>query len=1154
MKKTFLTSMLACIALAWPCNMLADNVYTIYPVPQEQIKVNENPWWDGGKYEVVCEEGIDRATKVRLLNILFASGAAAPGWDAPTDFDALVDAIPTKATGTQWPVIYLGINGSGGAADVKATKKGLSRDIFTLEGKYDRHLLSISNSGDEYNSADFIILGEHTDAVFHGLASLEQIFEQRESADKIQAVTIYDYADQQSRGLVEGYYGYPYTIAVKKDLMRFMMRYKMNTYLYGAKSDPYHSQYWKQPYPTTLTDEQVKNGWLSQDMVREISSVSAETKVNFIWAIHPGNDFTGSSTVIGDIMGKFEKMYSLGVRQFAVFVDDVSVPGDAETHKLNANRLTQLQREIEAKWNAEGTAAADTVKPVHFVPQVYASSFVNADVRRSFFNALSTVPANVTIYTTGWGVWTVPNSNDLKVVKDDLGRNVAWWWNYPCNDNADGQIYPMDTYSNFYDLPAVDANARLESNLQHGLGIVSNPMQQGEVSKTALFSVADYAWNNSGFDNTESWNASFKAVVKNEEVAKAYQTLAYYLRYNDPEELQTAINSYKNTLKNGKPQPDALNAKMDEILQACNILVRLKDSDVESDRLLYTDLAPWLLKLQQMATGVKELLAVASMSDDDNEKWEKFVPALKGIEALETDERYTAFALEGMGNGISVSQRQSQPGQLHLYPFVKEFKTLALGNFFTPKAGDEVLTNVEGIRAIKGTGTGIVYLTMPNTTLNKGEYIGLTLGTAMQCKSVTLDATLLESVSLIYSSNGKEWVRVKSASEVPSVIKHIAFINESDEPQKISLTKTKFCINLPTLPKVSSSSAPATNFWENHNAGFFVDGDYTTFCTLNRNQQNGDAYTVVLASATAITDVRVAVGTTNGDYMNTGKVQVSSDGKTWKDLKVKGTNQTTFGISKMQTLSPDVKYIDMDGAGIEAKYVRLYVQSANTSKWLRLYEIEVNKQGLLAAAEHVCIDGTGAEMQQLSDGKGHTSVADAVSALTYRFQQIHPLTSVRIYRDASVEAASAEIKVTLDGETWTTVGTLSGYVTEINFATMPWALAMKIEWNGAAPAIYEIVEEVDKTQVPTITDIKSVEAVSAQMPVFKNGRLHLSASQGLKQVKLYSADGKLLVQQSCGGSHEAMLAVPAAQPGSIILVQVQEQNGRTSAYKIVAGR
>lgn len=1154
MKKTFLISVLACMALAWPSKMHADNVYTIYPVPQEQIKVNENPWWDGGKYEVVCEEGIDRATKVRLLNILFASGATAPGWNASEDFDALVDAIPTKATGTKWPVIYLGINGSGGAADAKATEKGLSREVFTQEGKYDRHLLSISNSGDEYNSADFIILGEHTDAVFHGLASLEQIFEQRESMGEIQAVTIYDYADQQSRGLVEGYYGYPYTIAVKKDLMRFMMRYKMNTYLYGAKSDPYHSQYWKDAYPTTLTDEQVKNGWLSQDMVREISSVSAETKVNFIWAIHPGNDFTGSSTVINDIMGKFTKMHALGVRQFAVFVDDVSVPGDAATHTLNANRLTQLQREIEAKWNAEGAVATDTVKPVHFVPQVYASSFVNADVRRSFFNALSTVPANVTIYTTGWGVWTVPNSSDLKVVKDDLGRNVAWWWNYPCNDNADGQIYPMDMYSNFYDLPAVDSNARLESNLQHGLGIVSNPMQQGEVSKTALFSVADYAWNNSGFNNSQSWNASFKAIVKNEEVAKAYQTLSYYLRYNDPEALQTAINAYKNTLKNGNPQPDALNATMDEVLEACRLLATLENSETESDRLLYTDLAPWLLKLQQMASGVKQLLAVASMSNDDNTKWENYVPALKDIEALETDERFTAFALEGMGNSISVSQRQSQPGQLHLYPFVKEFKTLALGDFFTPKAGDEILTNVDGIRAIKGTATGAAYLTMPSTTLNKGQYIGLTLGTAMQCKSITLDESLLQNFSLIYSSNGKTWTRVNSAAEVPSVIKHIAFINESDEPQKLALNNKKFCVNLPTLPKVSSSSAPETNFWENHNASLFVDGDYTTFCTLNRNQQQGDAYTVTLAAASAITDVRVAVGTTNGDYMNTGKVQVSADGKKWTDLKVKGTSQTSFGISKMTTLSPDVKYIDMDGAGIEAKYVRLYVQGANTSKWLRLYEIEINKQGLLEAAEHACTDGTGAEMATLSDGLGYTGSADAVSALTYRFQQIYPLTRVLIYQDGSAKGGNAEVLVTTDGETWTSAGTLSGSVTEIDFSSKPWALAMKIEWSGSAPAIYEIVEETDKTQTPTITDIKDVELSATAVPVFKNGRLHLTSAQGVKHIHLYGADGKLLAQQACGGSHEVALTVPGVSAGNILLVRVVEQGGASSVHKIVVGR
>lgn len=116
-------------------------------------------------------------------------------------------------------------------------------------------------------------------------------------------MVIDDYADQRQRGIVEGYYGYPYSVAVKKDLMRYMMRLKMNTYLYGAKSDPYHSSNWKEAYPASITEEQERGGWLSQDMVRKLAEESQQTKVNFIWAIHPGNNFVGSGTVVSDIMG-----------------------------------------------------------------------------------------------------------------------------------------------------------------------------------------------------------------------------------------------------------------------------------------------------------------------------------------------------------------------------------------------------------------------------------------------------------------------------------------------------------------------------------------------------------------------------------------------------------------------------------------------------------------------------------------------------------------------------------------------------------------------------------------------------------------------------------------------------------------------------------
>ena len=137
-------------------------------------------------------------------------------------------------------------------------------------------------------------------------------------------------------------------------------------------------------------------------------------------------------------MGKFEKMHELGVRQFGVFVDDVSVPSSDSDLQLNASRLTELQKAIEAKWNTPDAAPADTVRPLHFVPQIYCRGFASSeDQYARFFRALSETPQNVVIYTTGWGVWSVPNNSDFAMPKGYLGRSVAWWWNYPCNDNAD---------------------------------------------------------------------------------------------------------------------------------------------------------------------------------------------------------------------------------------------------------------------------------------------------------------------------------------------------------------------------------------------------------------------------------------------------------------------------------------------------------------------------------------------------------------------------------------------------------------------------------------------------------------------------------------------------------------------------------------------
>lgn len=621
----------------------ARSVYDIYPVPHEQVATAGTCSFTP-TVSVVAEKGIDNATKARLVDVL-------------SDHCLKAEFAKKPAKGNA--AIYLGVNGSKGSADKLGKKLALKRDIFS-NGKYDRHILSLTSAG---GNAQLVILGENTNAVFFGIASLEQMLDRGNG--NLPCVTLYDYADIKDRGVIEGYYGMPYSLDVTKDLLKFMMRYKMNSYMYGAKSDAYHSQYWEKPYPTTLDDEQKSMGCFTSNDMKEICKVSAATKVNFIWAIHPGQAFTGKDdNVIDRIMGKFELMHGLGVRQFAVFVDDVGVPTDAPTLALNARRLTDLQNAMDRKWNFQGAEPADTLKPLHFVPQLYAYGWEKPEVRTNFYKALSNTPHKTQVYITGQQVWTVPNNTDLDVVETDFGRGVAWWWNYPCNDNADAWTFPSDMYSNFVDMPAIDGKSTMPKNLKNCASLLSNPMQQGEIAKIPLFSVADFAWNNSAFNSVESWNAAVLAAV-GKEYAKAVAGIVPFLRVNDSEEFGRLVENYKN---NG--DASALKQMLSAVAENCEKVSGMKYARQSSQRLFFDDIRPWVLKLGKTAKVISGLLDVAAMDAGSDARKQQYAALAEEAASLKTDPDFSVLALEGMGNGIGKQVYNVQFGSKYITPFV----------------------------------------------------------------------------------------------------------------------------------------------------------------------------------------------------------------------------------------------------------------------------------------------------------------------------------------------------------------------------------------------------------------------------------------------------------------------------------------------------
>lgn len=646
MKLKYLLSSI--VALAVSTVMLADNVYTIYPIPHSQTALRGTASFTS-RVNIVVDPSVDDVTIARAEQILNEKGLE-------TKVRSVADSKLSN--------LYLGVSGSNGMADRYASRMKVNRKALAVKDKYDRHVLVLS----EKNShADVLILGENTDATFCGLASLEQMLDN--GTDNLPCVRIEDYADIRYRGVIEGYYGVPYSAEVTKDLFRFMARYKMNSYMYGAKSDPYHSQKWDEAYPDSITVEQKAIGYLTSDMMRDIVSVSHECKVNFIWAIHPGKAFTDpdDNVVIDRIMSKFDIMYDLGVRQFGVFVDDIGVPSDQPTLDLNARRISEVQERIEAKWNKRGVNPADTVKPVNFVPQLYAHGWADDEKRARFFNALGKSHPSVIVYITGAAVWTVPNSEDLAIVSKDLGRNLAWWWNYPCNDNDMTKLFVRDTYANFDDEKWIDDDARLPENLRGASALISNPMQQGEAAKIALFGVGDFSWNNAAFDNESDFKAAVKAAVGKDKAAD-FEYLTQYLRYYDNEPVASLVEAYK---RDGNSAP--LKAEMIKMLEACQSIEAMANSDSESDRLFVADIRPWLNSLSDMAFLAIEMLEAIDAKDNGTSSAMDAAIALKlkkAVRDFDNDESYTFNVFHGMGDDIRLSQRTAEPSAIILRPFL----------------------------------------------------------------------------------------------------------------------------------------------------------------------------------------------------------------------------------------------------------------------------------------------------------------------------------------------------------------------------------------------------------------------------------------------------------------------------------------------------
>ena len=118
------------------------------------------------------------------------------------------------------------------------------------------------------------------------------------------------------RGIVEGFYGTPWQQAERLDMLAFCGQHDFNAYIYAPKDDPYHRAKWREPYPEAKMQE-----------LAELIKAAKAQNVRFVFAVSPGLDihFYGIKGYQDRLAmeRKLQAMYDLGVRDFAVFFDDI---------------------------------------------------------------------------------------------------------------------------------------------------------------------------------------------------------------------------------------------------------------------------------------------------------------------------------------------------------------------------------------------------------------------------------------------------------------------------------------------------------------------------------------------------------------------------------------------------------------------------------------------------------------------------------------------------------------------------------------------------------------------------------------------------------------------------------------------------------------
>jgi len=429
---------------------------------------------------------------------------------------------------------------------------------------YDENIYSdgyyLDIRGDNY----IIIKASNPRGVRYAIDALNNVVEVENDLYKIPIALIEDQPSFKIRGIIEGYYGEPWSFEERLDMVNFMNEFKLNTYMYAPKMDIYHREKWYELYPE---DEFNK--------LKTIKDKLNEKDIDFYYCISPGHakDIKDKFKYVGEsdfnrLYNKLKQMISIGINHFGLLLDDIDY------------KLTGQNKEI---FNRPGIAHAHICNKVNqFLKEnLFSSSLVmcpteyhqigSSEYRDDLKKYLD---KDIDIFWTGDNVCAEAiTDNDASQTKAAFGKDLFIWDNFPVSDFTYGVREFIAPIQN-----------RTVSLSKYASAYMINPSIHYYISKIAMITMAHYAWNSERYDSEKSFEIALRYFGD-----AFYEKGMNYFKFNYP-----SVLSYGN-LKNEKKMVE--NKEYQEIKEYYQKVSKSAKDLLTIDIPLIKELNPWLKRV-----------------------------------------------------------------------------------------------------------------------------------------------------------------------------------------------------------------------------------------------------------------------------------------------------------------------------------------------------------------------------------------------------------------------------------------------------------------------------------------------------------------------------------------------------------------------------